>query len=144
MRGRLAAVAGVLLGGFATAMGLIRVVLVPFWSSLPPGEFRAWFRRHGKQVGIVMIPLGAASAVTATAAALLDHERGSATAAAAAVGVVAITVTVNEPANERFWSDEPMSDDDTTALLHTWTRWHDVRVALGVVAAVAAARRLAR
>ena len=125
-------------------MGFIRAVLVPYWRGLPPDEFRAWFRRNGKRVGSVMIPLGAASAVTAVAAAALDRDRGSALAAASTVSVVAITLAVNEPANERFWSDQPMAPDETAALLERWTRWHDARVALGLVGVAAAARRLAR
>jgi hypothetical protein len=125
-------------------MTLIRVALVPFWRSLPPAEFRAWFRAHGRRIGMVMIPLGVTTVAAVSAAAVLEPQRGSKLAAAATGSVVAITVAVNEPANERFWSDEPMTDDETTRMLARWARWHDARVALGVVAVLAAARRLAR
>jgi hypothetical protein len=124
-------------------MTLIRFVLVPFWRALPPEEFRAWFRQHGKRIGVVMIPLGVTTMVATAAAALAEPDRGSKTAAIATAGVVAVTVAVNEPANERFWSDEPMTDDETTRMLARWSRGHDLRVALGVVAVVAATRRLA-
>jgi hypothetical protein len=60
-------------------------------------------------------------------------------AAATAVGVVAITVSVNEPANARF-VENGITDDETVALLSRWARWHDVRVALGLIGALAAAR----
>ena len=125
-------------------MTLIRIVLVPFWRRLPPSEFRAWFRAHGKRVGSVMIPLGVGAAVAGVGGAMIDRDRGSKLAAAAVATVVGITVAVNEPANERFWSDDIMSDEDTVRLLERWSRWHDARTVLGILAAVAAARRLAR
>jgi hypothetical protein len=125
-------------------MTLIRVVLVPWWQSLPPSEFRAWFRKNGKRIGAVMIPLGVSSAVTVTGGAAVDRRYGSKLAAAATVGVVGITLAVNEPLNERFWADDLMTDDEISAALDRWTGWHNARVALGVVAIVAAARRLAR
>jgi hypothetical protein len=125
-------------------MTLIRVVLVPWWKHLPPSEFRAWFRANGKRMGAVMIPLGVSSAVAVTAAAALNRQRGSKLAAVATGSVVAITVAVNEPLNERFWSDAPMSDEETTDALARWARWHNARVALGCVALAAATRRLTR
>lgn len=91
-----------------------------------------------------MIPLGVSSAVAVTGAAVLDRQRGSKLAATATAGVVAITLAVNEPLNERFWSDEPMTDEETTDALERWARWHDARVALGLVAVAAAARHLTR
>jgi hypothetical protein len=144
MRARLPAAACCLLGGLISAMTLIRVVLVPWWQGLSPSEFRAWFRSNGKRIGAVMIPLGVSSAVAVTGACVLDRQRGSKFAAIATVGVVGITVAVNEPLNERFWSDEPMTDRETTEALERWVRWHDVRVALGLVAVAAATRRLTR
>jgi Domain of unknown function (DUF1772) len=50
-----------------------------------------------------------------------------------------VTVTVNEPANEKFVQPD-FDDDDTSRLLVRWARWHDLRVALGVIGAIAAAR----
>jgi hypothetical protein len=125
-------------------MTLIRVVLLPWWQRLSPDEFRAWFRVNGKRIGAVMIPLGVSSAVAVAGAAVLDRQRGSKLAAIATSGVVAITVAVNEPLNERFWSDELMTDEEISEALKRWARWHDARVALGFVAVAAATRRLAR
>jgi hypothetical protein len=123
-------------------MTLIRVAFVPFWQGLPPGEFRAWFRQHGRKVGAVMIPLGASAMLTSIVAAVLEPKRSSRACAAATASVVAITLAVNEPANERFWSEEPMTDQQTTELLRRWERWHNARVVLGAVALGAAVRRL--
>ena len=141
----LASLTAVLAGLLAGGMLLIRVVLVPFWRSVPPSEFRRWFGAYSGHIRRLMLPLGPASAVAATASAITqtataDGDRvSSVTAAATAVGVVAITVSVNEPTNARFVEDG-LSDDETAALLRRWARWHDVRVALGLIGALAAAR----
>jgi hypothetical protein len=44
-------------------------------------------------------------------------------------------MAVNEPLNARFEGPDPVAPVD----LERWVRWHDVRVALGLVAAWAAA-----
>jgi Domain of unknown function (DUF1772) len=94
-----------------------------------------------------MVPLGAGALATSAASAathLIGRRPRSASSVAAAVatgGVVAITLTVNEPANARFTSGS-LSDGETADLLRTWARWHDVRVVLGLAAAVAATSAL--
>jgi hypothetical protein len=129
----------------AGAMLLIRVVLLPFWRGLPPSEFRRWFRSHSGRIRRLMVPLGttAAASAIATAATEAAVDRRPATtsviAAASTAGVVAVTVTVNEPANEKFVQPD-FDDDETSRLLARWARWHDFRVALGVLGAIAAAR----
>ena len=60
-----------------------------------------------------------------------------------AAGVGVITYAVNEPANHQLVRPE-LPDDDTVRLLDRWVRWHDVRVALGLVGALAAARTASR
>jgi len=121
----LAHLAACLLGLLAGAMLVIAIVLVPFWSALPPVELRAWFARHADRTGALMFPLG-----------------GAALAAGAAAGVVAVTLLVNEPANRRFAGPVYLSDADVVALLGRWRRWHWLRVALGLVAFGAALRAL--
>ena len=139
----LAYLAALLLGLLAGAMLLIGVVLVPFWSALPPVEFRSWFARHAGRIGALMIPLGAAALVAAAGAWLTVPGGWRALAAAAAAGVVAVTLLVNEPANRRFAAPTYyMSDADTVALLGRWRRFHWLRVALGLVGFVAALRAL--
>ena len=90
-----------------------------------------------------MVPLGvgaagASLAPTAARAAEGEDARANAVAAASSVAVVAVTVTVNEPANREFVRED-FGDEETTTFLARWSRWHDVRVALGLTAAVAAA-----
>jgi hypothetical protein len=141
----LSTVAAASSGLSAGAMLLIRVVLLPFWRELAPSEFRRWFAAHSSRIRSLMVPLGTAAAASAVASATAEAitERRlmptSAIAAAAPVGVVAVTVTVNEPANERFVQPD-FDDEETTELLGRWARWHDLRVLLGLVGALAAAR----
>ena len=90
-----------------------------------------------------MVSLGAGTAVIATALAaahVAEGRRGSlapVAAAAATAGVIAITVAVNEPANHRF-TGGALTDTETEELLRRWDSWHRIRVALGVLATVAA------
>jgi hypothetical protein len=143
----LASATAILLGLLAGGLLLIRVVLVPFWRGMPPAEFRTWFAAHSGRLRRVMMPLAAGAAAAASARAALDVATGegvrpgSAVAAGAAVGVIAVTVAVNGPANRRFESGG-LGDEQTVALLRRWARWHDVRVVLGLVGAVAAVRAL--
>src|SRR5207244_2241495 len=104
-----------LLGLLAGAMLLIALAVAPFWQSLPPAEFRAWFAANAFRVGRLMIPLGAAAA---------------------------ITLAVNEPANQRFAAPGALGDAETRTLLARWVAWHWVRVALGVGGFLAALRAL--
>ncbi len=139
-----AVLAGVLAGG----MVLIQVVLVPFWRGIPPAEFRQWFTAHAERIRRLMVPLGAGAGAVSAASAVTHlagrrPQSGPAVAAAVAIGgVIAITLTVNEPANHRFTAGS-LTDTQTRDLLRTWTRWHHVRVALGLAAAAAANRAVA-
>jgi hypothetical protein len=134
-------------GMLAGAMLLIKLVLVPFWQGVPPREFRTWFGRHSRRIRALMVPLGAAGVgtaiVTTAVEATTDGAPGSAVVAAgASAGVVAVTMRVNEPANEKLEQID-FDDAETTALLERWARWHDLRVGLGLLATVAAAKTAA-
>ena len=147
MLGRsLASVSASLTGLLAGAMLFLRVVLLPFWRGIPPARFRAWFAEHSERIRALMLPLGAASAAASAAATVPrvvneQDARVSSVAAAGSAGVVAVTVAVNEPANRKLASEE-LGDEETAMLLARWARWHDVRVALGLIAALAAVRAL--
>ena len=143
----LALLSAVLVGLLAGGMVLIEAVLLPFWRSVPPEEFRRWFTTNAPRIRALMVPLGAGAAMVSVASAVAEatasRRPGPAplTAAAATVGVVAVTVTVNEPANARFTGGS-LTDAETSDLLGAWGRWHHLRVALGVLATVAAAAAL--
>ena len=118
-------------------------VLVPFWRGTSPADFRRWFTTHSDRIRRLMGPLGGGATVLTAASAALQLGEGrrpaatSLTAAAATAGVVAITLAVNEPANHRF-TGGTLTDAETEELLRRWGSWHRVRVALGVLATVAA------
>jgi hypothetical protein len=137
VRRSIATASCVLTGALAGAMTLIRFVLVPFWQQSPPPEFKSWFSANAPRLRALMVPLGAAAAATTTANALVNPRAGTVLGATAAAGVVAVTVAVNEPLNERFTGPAPVEPAD----LARWTRWHEVRIALGLVAVWATARR---
>ncbi len=139
----LALLSAVLAGLLAGGMMLLDVVLLPFWRSVPPAEFRTWFTAHSDRIRALMIPLGAGAAAVNAASAVVQTAQGpragaASVAAAAAAGVVAVTITVNEPMNHRFTAEQ-LTDAETAALLQRWARWHRLRVALGVLATLGAA-----
>jgi Domain of unknown function (DUF1772) len=144
-----ALLSAVLVGLLTGGMVLIEVVLLPFWRSVPPEEFRRWFTANAPRIRALMVPLGAAAGAAGVATAVTEASASrrpgpaSLTAAVATIGVVAVTVAVNEPANARFTGGS-LTDAETRDLLASWARWHHVRVGLGVVAAVAAAAALGR
>jgi Anthrone oxygenase len=120
------------------AMMLIRVVLVPFWRSSRPSEFKTWFMRYAPRLRATMVPLGVITAATTTTTALATRSRRAAVAALAALGVGLVTAVVNEPLNARFEGPDPIEPTD----LLRWIRWHDVRLVLGAIAALASASTL--
>ncbi|SNR24857.1 DUF1772 domain-containing protein [Blastococcus mobilis] len=143
----LSVVFAVLTGLLAGGMLLIEVVLLPFWRSAPPADFRDWFAAHSGRIRNLMVPLGASAGVLGVTSAVAQQVEGrrsapvSAAAALATAGVIGITVTVNEPANHRFTSGT-LTDTETAALLSTWARWHHARVVLGLAATVGACAAL--
>jgi hypothetical protein len=143
----LAFLSAVLTGLLAGAMFFIDVVLLPFWRTSSPDDFRRWFTAHAPRIRSVMVPLGlGAGVVSATSAAIhmAGHDgnsRASVAAAATTWSVVAITVAVNEPANARFTGGQ-LTDDETRDLLRRWAQWHHARVVLGLLATAAAVAAL--
>jgi len=127
-------------------MAFIEFVLVPFWRSTSPVEFRQWFTAHSGRIRNLMIPLGVGAGIVSAASSIDqiagDRRNGASFVAAGAnAGVIAITVMVNEPANHQF-TTAGLTDAQTSDLLDRWARWHRVRVALGVIATVAATSTL--
>ncbi len=147
VRGLLRLATAVITGMVAGAMLLIKIVLVPFWRGVPPREFRGWFAQHSGRIRGLMVPLGAAGlgaalATTAAEVATDGAPAPAAVAATASAGVIAITLSVNEPANAHF-EQADFDDEQTTELLRRWSRWHNARVGLGIVATVAAVATVA-
>ena len=132
-----------LTGLFAGAMLLIATSWLPYWRSLPAGDFRPWFTANSHYLGRVMVPLGISC--TAAAAAALGYAilRDAAVATAglqvaALLAVLAIYFAGNKPINDRLVSDAELSDTRVKGLLRRWAVFHWVRVGLGLVAFAAA------
>ena len=123
-------------GSLAGAMLLIRVVLVPAWRKTASTDFKPWFVTNAPRLRAVMLPLGVGSLVTTVLNALITRRGRPLLGAVAAAGVVAITTSVNEPLNARFEGPDEVDPAD----LERWARWHDARVALGFVSALASAK----
>src|SRR5262249_14318631 len=105
------------------------------WLRGASSGFKPWFIENSPRLRNVMVPLGTVAATTTTANALITHRGRAVVAAAAAVGVGLVTMTVNEPLNARFAGPDPIDPADRDR----WVRWHDGRVALGLIAAWASA-----
>ena len=128
---------------FLGAMLTEGFVLVPFWRSLTPNEFFAWYEANDRRLLAFFSPLTSAAALLAIAAALValmaGHPGGlpAAVAAALAVSVVAMFPLYFKRANAGF-ADRSIGADRLAAELERWARWHWARTAISGAALVAA------
>jgi hypothetical protein len=135
--------AGIALGLSAGAMLAEGAVLVPFWRSMPPASFLAWYAANAQRLLDFYGPLEIAGALLAFAAAVLHRTRGRATRwAFAGAAVLAVCVLVPfalyfQAANASFAAAtiEPARLPDE---LRRWAVWHGVRTGIGLGAFVAA------
>ena len=135
--------AGIALGLSAGAMFAEGAVLVPFWRSIPPASFLAWYAANAQRLLDFFGPLEAAGALFAVAAAVLHRSRGRAARwAFAGAAVLAVCVLVPFPiyfqaVNASFASGtiEPGRVPDE---LRRWAVWHGVRTGIGLGAFLAA------
>jgi hypothetical protein len=114
-------------------------VLVPFWRSLTPNEFFAWYAANDRRLLAFFSPLTGATAFLTIAAALVallaGHPGGwlAAAAAALAVSVVAMFLLYFKRANAGF-ADGSIGADRLAAELERWATWHWARTAISGVA----------
>lgn len=129
----------VLLGVFAGAMLTEAMVLVPYWRSLAPAEFFAWYAANDRRLLGYFGPLTAVTAIVVVAAAiaaLATGHPGGASALVAAllmVPVVASFPLYFKRANERF-ATASIAPDEVAAELARWSSWHWVRTGISFVA----------
>jgi len=139
MEGALVVLAAVALGLAAGATLAEGAVLVPFWRSLDPEAFLAWYRRYAALLLRFFGPLEVVAAGLALAAALvswLAGESGSGLLAAAAVLAVLVLAAFPlyfQRANASF-AEGTIAAADVAAELRRWARWHWGRVVLAVAA----------
>jgi hypothetical protein len=131
------------LGLFAGAMLTEGLVLVPYWRSLAPAEFFAWYAANDKRLLGFFGPLTWVMALLAIASALVSlweghHGRWLAlTAALLSLVVVSTFFLYFEKANASF-SRASLGLDEVAPELTRWSTWHWWRTILSFAALAAA------
>lgn len=137
------------LGVFAGAMLTEGGVLVPYWQSLAPGDFFAWYAANDRRLLGFFGPLTAGAAFLSLAAATVavwTRDAGRWPAAVAAVLMVVCVVMFPayfQEANARF-AVATIAPADLPAELARWAAWHRVRTGVAVAALAAAILGLRR
>ena len=127
------------LGIFVGAMLTEGFVLVPYWRSLPPADFFAWYAANDQRLLGFFGPLTAVTAVLAVAAAVSALWAGhpgrwlALLAAVLSVVVVSTFFVYFEQANASFAAASIDAAAVATELAR-WAAWHWVRTALSVIA----------
>lgn len=137
------------IGLFTGAMLTEGCVLVPYWQSLSPGDFFAWYAANDRRLLGFFGLLTAAAALLALAAAAVavwtrDPGRWPALVAAGLMVVAVLMFPAYfQQANARF-AAAITPPPDLPAELARWATWHWVRVSLAGGALVAALLALRR
>jgi hypothetical protein len=139
--GALGVVAAVVLGLAAGAMLAEAALLVPWWRSLAPEAFFAWYAANAARLFAFFGPLEGGGAVAAIAAAAAGRRAGGSrwrgAAAVLAVLVLAFFPLYFQDVNARF-ETAAMPPDALPAELARWAAWHGGRTAIGIGAFAAA------
>jgi ABC-type Mn2+/Zn2+ transport system permease subunit len=142
------AVVAIYVGAMATEGG----VLVPYWQSLPPGEFLVWYAANARRLVDFFGPVTIAAVLLAVASAVLalwSRHPGRMHATVTAVllcGLLGLYFAYFEDANTRF-ATGGIAVDAVPGELARWAWWHHVRTgvsAAALVTAVLAVRRTSR
>jgi len=130
-------------GLFAGAMLTEGFVLVPYWRSLPPDVFFAWYGTNDKRLTGFFGPLTWLTALTTLAAAVASwwtvHPRWiyAVTASACVLIAVGMFFAYFERANASF-SAATIPPSELPAVLNRWAGWHWARSCLSLIALVMA------
>lgn len=134
-----ALLAAVALGLMAGALVAEGAILVPFWRSLQPADFLAWYRQHAALLQGFFGPLEvAATALTIVAAGLywLNHGDGRywlASSAILGIAVLAVFPVYFRRTNISFRAGT-ICTDRVRDELQQWSRWHWGRTILAIAA----------
>lgn len=134
----------VFLGLAAGALLAEAGVLVPFWRSLAPEAFLAWYQQHARLLLRFFGPLEVASGafvVGATLLAWLGFIGGRYLLSGSALLTVLVLASFPayfQAANGRFAAGS-ISHDEVGAELRRWAAWHLARTILAVLAFILAA-----
>lgn len=127
------------LGLFAGAMLTEGFVLVPYWRSLSPVEFFAWYAANDERLLSFFGALTTTAALLSIAAALVsfwDGYQGKWFALLATVLMLAVVSTFYlyfKTANASF-TDASLPVDDVAGELSRWAKWHWFRTGLSCAA----------
>lgn len=127
------------LGVFAGAMLTEGFVLVPWWQSLAPADFFAWYAANDARLLAFFSPVTSIAGVVALATAVVSlrtrhPERwASVVACASMLAAVATFFVYFEAANASF-SAASVAPADLPAELSRWAAWHQARMVLSLVA----------
>jgi hypothetical protein len=133
------------LGLSAGALLAEAAVLVPFWRSLPPDAFLAWYAEHAALLFGFFAPLEIASVILSLAAAGLSRfrRRTLVVSAALALAVLIPFPLYFQHVNAVFAAGS-IGVDQVGEELARWARWHWARTGLAMSAFSAAALGLRR
>ena len=137
------------LGLFAGGMLTEGCVLVPYWRSLRPTEFLAWYAANGHRLQGFFGPLTTVTALIALTAAVVSLWEGhpgrwlAMFAAVISVVVVSTFFLYFRKANASF-PKARLGVDEVAAELSRWAKWHWWRTGLSFVALAAAMMSLWR
>jgi len=137
------------LGIFAGAMLTEAGLLVPFWRSLEPAEFLAWYRANDQRLIDFFAPLTTVTVLLAVAAGAVSIWEGhpgrwlSALAAALALATLASFFVYFRAANLSFATGTVGVTNVATELAR-WATWHWWRTGVSCVAFAAALLALCR
>lgn len=132
-----ALLATIALGLMAGALVAEGALLVPFWRSLQPADFLAWYKQHASLLQKFFGPLEVAAAVlTITASALKwihqdDGRYWLASSAILAVTVLAVFPIYFLRTNTSFRTGG-IAIDHVRGELQQWSRWHGGRTILAI------------
>jgi hypothetical protein len=131
------------LGLFAGAMLTEGLVLVPYWRSLPPAEFLAWYGANDKRLLGFFGPLTWVAGLLAITDALVSLWGGRPGRWLVLLAAILLIVVVStffiyfEKANASF-SAASLSLDEVPGELTRWATWHLWRTILSFAALAAA------
>ena len=143
----IAAFAVIALGVSAGAMLAEGAVLVPYWRSLPAGDFLRWFADNEPRLVAFYGPLEiAAAALTLVAAAVYGARSRPgagwlAVSALLVVGVLALYPIYFRAVNARFVAGT-IDGAAVAGELARWSSWQWLRVSMGIGALIAAVAAL--
>ena len=128
-------------GAFTGTMLTIASILVPYWQSLPPGQFLDWFQTYESLVVRTIALVAVPAAIGVLGSLLLSLHDGRArlawgTATAALLALAVITSVVHLPINFAF-AAKTLALAEVGPSIDTWLRWHMARIVLGLLATVA-------